>query len=184
MKLNALINVMLSFTALMAFWVLMSGFLDAIHLSLGVLTVASVLLLNRQLKSHQFFSDDMENISSLRFHRAFMYLFWLLYQILIAGFHVLLAILRPKMNTRPAIVTFRADLPSAHAKVILGNSITLTPGTLTVDIEGDRFTVHALDEQSYAGILSDEMPRQVLNLFSSEDRQVVSDISIKPKPRN
>lgn len=168
----------MTFISLMAFWIAMSGFLDAVHLAMGVVSVVGVMLLNHQLKKQRFFEDDMEDLSELRFGRAFFYFFWLIYQILIAGFHVLFVIIRPSMPIKPTLVTFKVDLPSSHAKVILGNSITLTPGTLTVDIEGDTFTVHALDHNSYTGIEDDSMPRQVLSLFSKEDRQVVSDFKI------
>lgn len=156
----------------------MSGFLDAIHLAMGVVSVTGVMLLNYQLKKVRFFEDDMEDLNDIRFGRAIYYFFWLIYQILVSGFHVLFVIIRPSMPIKPTMVTFKVDLPSSHAKVILGNSITLTPGTLTVDIEDDTFTVHALDHNSYAGIQDDSMPRQVLSLFSKEDRQVVQDFKI------
>jgi len=156
----------------------MSGFLDAVHLTMGVVSVVGVMLLNYKLKQNKFFDDDMENLNELRFGRAFYYFFWLFYQVVVAGFHVLFVIIRPSMPIKPTMVTFKVDLPSSHAKVILGNSITLTPGTLTVDIEDDTFTIHALDSNSYAGIEDDSMPRQVLSLFSSEDRPVVRDFKI------
>lgn len=168
----------MSFISLMIFWIIMSGFLDFIHIGLGVLSVGSVMYVNYKLKVHRFFDDDMDDLSDLNFGRAVYYFFWMFIQVLIAGFHVLIVITRPKMPIQTAMVRFKVDLPSAHAKMILGNSITLTPGTLTVDIEGDQFTVHALDEKSYEGIVSDEMPRQVLKLFEKEERQVVSDIRI------
>jgi multicomponent Na+:H+ antiporter subunit E len=60
--------------------------------------------------------------------------------------------------------------------MILGNSITLTPGTVTVSIEGDIFVVHGLDDNSFEGILNDEMPQQVLKLFQTEMHPVISDI--------
>jgi len=82
------------------------------------------------------------------------------------------------MPIETAIVKFRADLPSSHAKMILGNSITLTPGTLTIDIEDDLFIIHALDSNSYASLENDEMPRQVLQLFQKEVHPVVSDFEI------
>lgn len=167
-----------SFISLMAFWVAMSGFLDLVHLAMGVVTVVGVMTLNYKLKQHHFFEDDMDDLSELRFGRAFFYFFWMIYQILVAGFHVLMVIIRPAMPIKPTLVTFKVDLPSAHAKMILGNSITLTPGTLTVDIEDDLFTVHALDSNSYAGIADDTMPRQVLSLFSKENRPVVRDFKI------
>lgn len=161
----------------------MSGFLDVIHLSFGVFTVISVMYINYELKMYHFFDDDMDDLRRLNFGRAFIYIFWMIYQIVLAGFHVVSVITKPKMPIQPSLLTFRVDLPSAHAKMILGNSITLTPGTLTIDITGDLFIVHALDSKSFEGIVSDEMPRQVLKLFSKEDRQVVRDIKITPSNR-
>lgn len=168
----------LSFISLMLFWIAMSGFLDAIHLTLGVLSVGGVLVLNYQLKKHRFYGDDMDNLDDLRLIRFVYYFFWMIYQIVLSGFHVLWVIMQPSMPIQTAIVKFRVNLPSSHAKMILGNSITLTPGTLTIEIEDDLFTVHALDASSYAGLESDEMPRQVLQLFQKEERQVISDFEI------
>ena len=48
---------------------------------------------------------------------------------------------------QPVLVTFTTDLKSEYARVALANSITLTPGTITVGLEGDRYTVHCLDER-------------------------------------
>ncbi|TVR31420.1 MAG: hypothetical protein EA390_06455 [Balneolaceae bacterium] len=174
----SLFSLSMSFISLMIFWIVLSGFLDVIHISFGVISVASVMYVNYKLKTHRFFKDDMDDLSELRFGWAVYYFFWMAGQIILAGFHVLNIIIRVKMPIKTAIITFKADLPSAHAKMILGNSITLTPGTLTLDIQGDQFTVHALDEFSYKGIISDDMPKQVLRLFSSEDRQVVSDVKV------
>jgi multicomponent Na+:H+ antiporter subunit E len=171
-------SITLSFISLMLFWIAMSGFLDAIHLTFGVLSVGGVLMLNYQLKKHRFYTDDMDNLDELRLFRAAYYFFWLIYQIIIAGFHVLGIILRPSMPIEPSIIKFRVDLPSSHAKMILGNSITLTPGTLTIDIEGDLFIVHSLDDASFESLKNDQMPRQVLQLFEEEDRPVIRDFEI------
>lgn len=168
----------MSFISLMLFWVVMSGFFDAVHLTFGVLSVTGVLLFNYQLKKHRFYADDMDNLEELRFFRAVYYFFWLISQVIIAGFHVVGIIMRPSMPIETTMLKFRVDLPSSHAKMILGNSITLTPGTLTVDIEGDVFTVHALDKMSYESLENDEMPRQVLQLFEKEERQVIKDFEI------
>lgn len=159
----------------------MSGFLDAIHIGMGVVTVIGVLYVNYQLKSHTFFDDDMNDLRDLRFGRAIYYIGWIIVQIVISGFHVMSVIIKPSMPIRTTILTFRADLPSAHARMILGNSISLTPGTLTIDIVGDTFTVHALDRNTYQGIVDDSMPRQVLKLFEKGERQVVKDLKIITK---
>lgn len=162
----------------MTFWVIMSGYLDVIHIGFGLVTVLGVMAMNHKLKSHRFFEDDLSDFSELRFARAFFYFFWLFWQIIVSGFHVVSIIIRPSMPIRPAMLSFRADLPSSHAKAILGNSITLTPGTLTIDIEEDLFTVHALDDSTLEGIISDEMPRQVLKLFEAKERPVISEVKI------
>ncbi len=162
----------------MTFWVIMSGFLDFVHLGLGVLTVAGVMYVNYQLKTHRFFDDDMDDLSEVRFSRAVYYVFWMIIQIIVAGFHVVGIIVRRKMPIHTTMITFKANLPSAHARMILGNSISLTPGTLTIEIEGDMFIVHAIDNKSFEGISSDKMPREVLKLFQKEERQVVENLQI------
>lgn len=162
----------------MTFWIIMSGFLDAIHIGMGVVTVVGVLFVNHKLKAHRFFDDDMNDLKELRFGRAVYYVGWLFVQIVIAGFHVMIVILKPKMPIHTTILTFKVDLPSAHARMILGNSISLTPGTLTIDIVGDTFTVHALDNTTHESISNDSMPRQVLKLFIKEEHQVVKDLKI------
>jgi multicomponent Na+:H+ antiporter subunit E len=168
----------MTFISLMTFWIIMSGFFDFIHLGLGVLSVAGVMYVNYRLKAYRFFEDDMDDVSEVRFFRAIYYVGWMIVQIIISGFHVAGIIIRPKMPIHTTMITFRANLPSAHARMILGNSITLTPGTLTIDITGDRFTVHAIDDNTYQGIINDKMPREVLKLFEKEERQVVEDVKI------
>lgn len=162
----------------MIFWVIMSGFFDAIHLSMGVVSVVFVMVINHKLKVKQFFDDDVDVLDKLRFGRAIYYVFWLLWQIIISGFQVAAVILKPNMPVETSILKFKVDLPGAHAKMILGNSITLTPGTLTIDISDNKFTVHSLTPASMQGIISDEMPRQVLQLFEKTARPVVYDVEI------
>jgi multicomponent Na+:H+ antiporter subunit E len=171
----------MSFISLMIFWVIMSGFFTVTHISMGVVTVAGVMYVNYKLKTHRFFDDDMDDLSELRFFRAAYYVGWMIVQIILAGFHVVLIIIRPKMPIHTTMITFRVDLPSAHARMILGNSISLTPGTLTIDITGDQFIVHAIDDKSFDSISSDKMPRQVLKLFEKEEHQVVKDLQIITK---
>ncbi|REL33584.1 hypothetical protein DYD21_09235 [Rhodohalobacter sp. SW132] len=172
-------NLTLSFISLMAFWLAMSGILDFVHILFGVITVAGVMALNYRLKMFHFFKDDMDDLRELRFWKAPIYAIWMFGQIILAGLHVLRVIGSPRMHIETTMVTFKVNLPSAHAKMILGNSITLTPGTLTIDIVGDTFTVHALDKASYEGIIDDTMPKKVLQLFENTDRPVVSDVNIQ-----
>jgi len=174
----SVLSLLLSFLSLMAFWLIMSGFFDILHISYGIVSVAVVLAVNFKLKTHRFFEDEMDDLLHLRFGNVIVYIPWILLQILKSGFHVAFIILRPSTPVQPALLKFRVDLPSAHAKMILGNSITLTPGTLTIDIKGNEFTVHALSEASYAGIVNDAMPRKVRGLFLKDSKPVISDVEI------
>src|SRR5690625_7485985 len=92
-------------------------------------------------------------------------------QIFKALMHLLSILFKNPIPYNTSVLKFRVDLPSAHAKMILGNSISLTPGTVTMVIEGDHFVVQALDDDSFGGIVSDEITREVLKLFHTEALQ-------------
>lgn len=178
MKTLSIRNFVVSFVTLMAFWFIMSGFFDVVHSLMGLLCVGVVMALNYQFRKHKYFEDEVDVLNEIRFGRLFLYLFWLAWQIVKSGVQVAGVILRPSLPIKPCMVRFKVNLPSAHAKMILGNSITLTPGTLTVDIHGDEFLVHAIVPESYAGIVNDSMPQQVLKLFTNSVHPVVSDVTI------
>lgn len=76
----------------------------------------------------------------------------LLIEILKANLVVFKMTYSAKYEFEPAIVHFKAPLKSKFAKVLLANSITLTPGTITVNLENDEYTVHCLDKELAAGI--------------------------------
>ena len=78
--------------------------------------------------------------------------FWRIVPLSGAYFCVLRMILSPRLVPEPMLVYFKTDLKTNMAKVILANSITLTPGTITVSVEGDVFCVHCLDKELAEGI--------------------------------
>ncbi len=81
-----------------------------------------------------------------------LYLFTLLTEILKANIIVFKMIYSAKYQLEPAIVSFKADLHSTFARVLLANSITLTPGTITVSLKDNEYTVHCLDKELAQGI--------------------------------
>ena len=92
----------------------------------------------------------------LRFYRrmpAFaQYLYYLFKEIILANLAVTRLILTRKEEMEPVIVHVRADLKSETARVILANSITLTPGTITVSLTDDKLLVHCLDKSLSEGM--------------------------------
>jgi multicomponent Na+:H+ antiporter subunit E len=171
-------SLIVSFISLMVFWYIMSGFFDITHSLMGVLSVGIVMAINYKLKAHSFFEGETDVIKDLRFFYAPYYFAWLLMQIVISGIQVAKILLSPSLPIQTSVVKFKVDFPNPHCKMILGNSITLTPGTLTVDIQGDEFIVHAISPFSFEGIASDAMPQQVLKLFTKEMHPVVSDFEV------
>lgn len=79
--------------------------------------------------------------------------FWVLVQEIVkANVCVLKIILSPELQPEPALVYFDTKLRTGSAKMLLANSITLTPGTITVSVEGNRFCVHCLDRELAEGM--------------------------------
>ncbi|QNM05481.1 Na+/H+ antiporter subunit E [Qiania dongpingensis] len=76
-----------------------------------------------------------------------------------ANLNVLRLILSQKYRPEPALIYFKTDLKSGICKVLLANSITLTPGTITVSVEGNEFCVHCLDKDMAEGIEESDFVR-------------------------
>ena len=74
------------------------------------------------------------------------YFFVLTREIIKANLSVIPIILSPKKEIEPEILNFKTDIKSDLARVVLANSITLTPGTYTIQLEDDKYLIHALDK--------------------------------------
>lgn len=80
------------------------------------------------------------------------YLFILIKEIIKANYLVIKMIMTSRYELEPAIVRFKVDLKTVPARIMLANSITLTPGTITVSLEGNEYVVHCLDRELAEGI--------------------------------
>jgi multicomponent Na+:H+ antiporter subunit E len=151
-----------TFFIMMGFWILLSGKFDLFHLTLGVLSSALVSFLSADILMHDTGKKDRLAIA----FRFLAYIPWLLYQIVLSTIHVSFLALHPRMldNIDPTIVTFKSRLQSNVARVALANSITLTPGTITIRVEGDIFYVHAISRKAAAG-LPGEMEDRLASVF-------------------
>lgn len=88
----------------------------------------------------------------------------LIWEIVKANASTLAMILSPKLEPDPVVVHIRTKLKSRTAKVLLANSITLTPGTITVALEGDELTVHCLDRSFSEGLADSTFEQALLKL--------------------
>jgi multicomponent Na+:H+ antiporter subunit E len=92
-------------------------------------------------------------------------------RILASGVHLTYLILHPRLPLDPRIIRYRTQLTGDTALTIFGNSITLTPGTVTVEIDSDELEVHALDEASALDITSLRLEKKIADLFTRREGQ-------------
>ncbi len=155
---------------LMAVWLVLSGHYDLQHILFGVASVVLVVSLNYRMHLVPLAPGEQPGRHHIIIHRLIIYLFWLLWQIIQSGLYVAYIVLHPQMPVNPMLVRFKSRQPNVLARVILGNSITLTPGTITLEIDGDEFTVHALNEDTEKALISGDMEARVGRLYLSECR--------------
>ncbi len=126
---------------LVVFWVAVSGSLHWPQLMVGLAAAAFVVFFNRSLI---IAPEDRPPVRIKTVIWLFGYLVKLIIDIVKANFQVAWLVLHPKMPIEPNMVELEVDIKRPASRVLLGNSITLTPGTLTVLADDDRFYIHAL----------------------------------------
>jgi len=144
-------------------WMLLSGKFDPFHLGMGVISSALVAYLSSDL----LFPTPTRKGQPAVFLRWLCYLPWLTIQVFKANFHVTYLVFHPRMMDLidPRIIKFKSTLDSELGLVTFANSITLTPGTVTVNVSVDGdFKVHAIDKAS-GDPLPGEMERKIANVF-------------------
>lgn len=92
------------------------------------------------------------------------YVFVLIKEIVKANFGVIRMIMNQREEIQPMVVTFHSDLKTVTGKAFLANAITLTPGTITVSLEKDQYTVHCLDESMAEGMNDSELAEYIKKL--------------------
>ena len=156
------------FFLLLVTWVAFSGKFDAFHLGLGALSSLIVTWLSQDL----LFRDRKKNLSErlVEAARFVSYVFWLLWQIVLANVHVFkLAMTKDGAEEMsPRVVKLKTKLKSDFAKFVYANSITLTPGTITIQINGNEYLVHAISEAVEKDLKTGETERRVAAVFEPE----------------
>ncbi len=145
-------------------WVVFSGFLDAFHLSLGVISCAFVTWISADLLFENRSDGPVARIKQV--FRLAGYSVWLVYQIVLANIHLLKLSFIGQRALQPQIVRYECKLKSDFEKFLLANSITLTPGTVTMKIKGDTFYIHAISDVAAEG-LDGEMEKRIAKCFES-----------------
>ena len=151
------------FFVLFAFWIILNGQWTGEIAIVGLVLSALIYLLMWKFMN---FSPKREWAVVKRLPRLIAYFFYLVGEIFKAAWGTIKFIWSPSEVVDPEVKSFRTRLKSGWAKVVLANSITLTPGTITVDVQDDVMLVHCIDRSFGEGLDDSEMEKRILRIES------------------
>lgn len=152
-------TILSSFVCLLLLWALLSGYFKTNLIVLGVLSCVLVTYLSVKLK---IYSSHHERI---KFNlRLPLYIPWLLSEIIKSNVHVARIILTGRKEINPQIISKQPSQKTNTGIAVHANSITLTPGTISVDIDDEGILVHALTNHTAQGIIDGDIDKQVTKL--------------------
>ena len=148
-------------TALFVLWVMLSASFEWVHLVLGLILSFVVAWLN---SGHSPFVPKFRLWGSI-----LLYVPWLFTKIVQSSLHLTKLILHPALPIEPRLIQVQTNLGHHAAVVLLGNSITLTPGTITAEVERNKLIVHAMDEVSAEDVTSGRLELKIAHVFKDEE---------------
>ncbi|MFR8548633.1 MAG: Na+/H+ antiporter subunit E [Lachnospiraceae bacterium] len=152
------------FLLFFALWVIFNGTITLEICLFGVAISAAMFAFICKFMDYSIAKEKQVLKRSLPFIR---YCLVLVKEIVKANFAVMHMILSEREEIEPALVSFRSDMKTATGRAFLANAITLTPGTITVSLEGEEYLVHCLDESLAVGI-DDSVFTQLLKDMEEE----------------
>jgi len=141
---------------LYALWMLLSGYFEPLLMALGLASVFVVVFAAIRMDV-----IDREGHPIHLSWRALLYWPWLAVEIVKSNIDVARTIMNPTMPIKPAVFRVKASQVTELGHVLYANSITLTPGTVTLAMHNGYLDIHALSETAKDGLLSGEMDRRV-----------------------
>jgi multicomponent Na+:H+ antiporter subunit E len=142
-------------------WVALSASFEWRHLGLGLICSFAVAWVN---SGHSPFVPKFR-----LWLRIFLYLPWLFYKINQSSIHLSKLILDPALPISPRLISVESKLRHHAAVVLLGNSITLTPGTITAEVDGNNLIVHSMDNVLSEDITSKQIESKIADIFKDEE---------------
>ena len=155
------------------FWVILNGKITLEITVFGVVISAALYLF---ICKFMDYSPKQDLLLLRKIPFAAEYLLVLIREIVKANLEMIRFLFHPEILAEPTLVTFRTDLKSTTARVMLANSITMTPGTITVRMEDGEYLVHCYDKSMGEG-LDESAFVQVLRKLENHDTSADADVS-------
>lgn len=143
--------------ALFLLWLVLSASYNPIHVSIGAIVAGMIMW---------WTPPGPQHVRRLSWLAVIAYVPWLFGKILKSGLHVSRLILHPSLPIAPEIIHHKTKLTSDGEIVVLGNSITLTPGTITVEVAPGELVVHTIDKSACDDLVNGVFDAKVSRLFS------------------
>lgn len=141
---------------LFAFWLALSGHYTPVFIGAGLIAAFLCAIAARRMHALDEEGHPMHLVVG-----AFRYYPWLIREIVKSAWNVTRIILDPRLPISPTMTTVRASQRGAAAIATYANSITLTPGTLTVGVQGNELVIHALTRAGALELEAGDMDRRV-----------------------
>jgi multicomponent Na+:H+ antiporter subunit E len=140
------------------FWILLSGEFDIVLIISCVISSLFIAFISNDL----LIGKADIGLGIIRIFRFIKYLPWLMWQILLSNIDLVKRTLHPRMPISPTIFCFKNELSTELGMVTLANSITLTPGTITIDVDDNQFIIHAVASELADSLMEGgEMQRRI-----------------------
>lgn len=150
-------NKVVLFVILFAVWVVLSGYLNPFFLTLGAISCLISVYVAVQLSKN---SDHFSNLF-IRLIKIPLYFFWLVKEIIISSLAVTKIVWSPKLNINPILAWIPSSQKDDISITCFANSITLTPGTVSILVEDGRICVHGLQKDSLEELAKGDMDKRV-----------------------
>jgi len=155
---------------LFGFWMALSGRTETKFVVYGIITALvtthityPLLLVPNKDGSKRYF------VFGASLPKFIVYFLWLMWQLVLANIDVLLATTSQELEIDPKVVRFYFKVDNPMASVMLANSITLTPGTVTLNVTDDGlYEIHALTKGAAEGVLDGSMQKKVADLYGEK----------------
>ena len=160
---------------LFGLWIILSGRFELKYLLFGIAASALVSWISLPLQRVSDIPGEKGYwLLSMKFSKLAGYWIWLFFEIVKSSWNVAKAVMSPQMKINPHTIEFVCPFSHPVAVTTLVNSIILTPGTVTLNVqEGNRFVVHVLTDRAAEGLLEGSMQRHIAELFEVQEERSI-----------
>ncbi|WP_395463256.1 Na+/H+ antiporter subunit E [Wolbachia endosymbiont of Cantharis cryptica] len=160
----------LSFIILFSLWTVLSGYFEPFFVFCGIFSsIFTLFIFNRLINAESTLSQILNGTNRLQFCKLVSYIPWLIYQIILSSIYVTKKVLQTKLKLEPVIILKKYKGHNDGSIALFANSVTITPGTLTIDVTKKRqiylSTMCLIDKSLESGV--SEIENKALKVLRS-----------------